>query len=103
MHLREWCASHEDGGDVMEVRTKGGDGEVKEVPGVGGAPEGGGGRAGNHLHALGVALALAHQEHREAGAQHARCHRQAQHQQQVACQPNPPCTWNLCVTLIRCP
>ena len=65
--------------------TEGGQGEVEQVPGVGGAPEGGGGGPRDHLHALAGALALAHQEHREAGAQHRGRHCQAEHQQQVAC------------------
>ena len=65
--------------------TEGGKGEVEQVPGVGGAPEGGWGGSCHHLYALAVALTLAHQEHRKAGAQHRGRHRQAQDQQQVAC------------------
>ena len=41
--------------------TEGGKGEVEQVPGVGGAPEGGWGGSCHHLYALAVALTLAHQ------------------------------------------
>ena len=63
----------------------GGNAEADEVPGKRGAPEGGRRRARHQLHGLAVRLALAHEEHRERGAQHRARHRQAQHQQQIAC------------------
>lgn len=95
------CSCHEAivwnlSGDMMRTTEKGEhsvaakltdswDGEVEEVPSVGCSPESRGRCTRHHLDPLAVAFPLSHQKHREAGAQHGRCHCQAQHQQQITC------------------